>query len=186
MQCFNREQFLRSRSRQLTQIYAEKVLNDKMFLTFLLSSFLLIQAFTSGFAVFPLYAEELGIAKHHLGVSSIGAGCSILLAAVWAKKEAFYVSFLFLGIFFSAVMSLPPLVILARFDKQVASFGNGIVLCVQSMATVLCFGISPLLQKQSGSWNAVLYYLAAALVMAGIINIVTTKVFPVTSHSCKD
>lgn len=46
--------------------------------------------------------------------------------------------------------------------------------------------ISALLQKQSGSWNAVLYYLAAALVMAGIINIVTTKVFPVTSHSCKD
>jgi len=46
--------------------------------------------------------------------------------------------------------------------------------------------ISALLQKQSGSWNAVLYYLAAALVMAGIINIVTTKVFPVKPHSCKD
>jgi len=48
-----------------------KFLMDKMFLTFLLSSFLLIQAFTSGFAVFPLYAEELGIAKHHVSLLTV-------------------------------------------------------------------------------------------------------------------
>jgi len=41
--------------------------------------------------------QKLVSALFQLGVSSIGAGCSILLAAVWAKKEAFYVSFLFLG-----------------------------------------------------------------------------------------
>jgi len=39
---------------------------NKMFLTYMLSSCLLIQGFASSFAVFPLYAEELGIAKYHV------------------------------------------------------------------------------------------------------------------------
>jgi len=37
-----------------------------MFLAYMLSSCLLIQGFASAFAVFPLYAEELGIAKYHV------------------------------------------------------------------------------------------------------------------------
>ncbi|KAF6021973.1 SLC16A12 [Bugula neritina] len=185
---------------------------NKMFLTYMLSSCLLIQGFASSFAVFPLYAEELGIAKYHvstafivygvieipskilqgilanqklvsalfqLGVSSIGAGCSILLAAVWAKKEAFYVSFLFLGFFFSAVMSLPPLVILERFDTKVASFGSGLILSGQCLATVLSFGITPIIRAKSGSWSAVLYYIVGTLLFAGIMNIITSKIFPV-------
>jgi len=39
---------------------------NKMFLAYMLSSCLLIQGFASAFAVFPLYAEELGIAKYHV------------------------------------------------------------------------------------------------------------------------
>jgi len=39
-------------------------------------------------------------------------------------------------------MSLPPLVILERFDTKVASFGSGLILSGQCLATVLSFGIT--------------------------------------------
>jgi len=39
-------------------------------------------------------------------------------------------------------MSLPTLVMLERFDRKVASFGSGIILSGQCLATILCFGIT--------------------------------------------
>jgi len=38
-------------------------------------------------------------------------------------------------------MSLLPLVILERIDKNIAPFANGIVLCVQSLSTVISSAI---------------------------------------------
>jgi len=44
------------------------LLTNKMFLIFLLSSFLMMQSFASSFVIFPLYTEEKEIAKYHVSI----------------------------------------------------------------------------------------------------------------------
>lgn len=45
------------------------------------------------------------------------------------------------SIFHTTTMALLPLVILERIDKRIAPFANGIVLCVQSLSTVISSAI---------------------------------------------
>jgi len=72
---------------------------------------------------------------------------SVVLA--WVLKENYKTGLhlklikpFFAGFFFSAVMSLPTLVMLERFDTNVASFGSGLILSGQCLATILSFGVT--------------------------------------------
>jgi len=55
-------------------------------------------------------------------------------------------------------MSLLPLVILERIDKRIAPFANGIVLCVQSLSTVIS---SAILRKYIIYWLFIVLILCA-------------------------
>ncbi|KAF6035711.1 hypothetical protein EB796_005976 [Bugula neritina] len=164
---------------------------NRLFVVFLISSFLMMQGYASSFVIFPLFAEEHRIAKYHLstafiiygvmdvlsrilqgwvtnqncvsalfqlGIASIATACSVLLLTSWAEKEALYVSFFFLGVFHTTTMSLLPLVILERIDKSIAPFANGIVLCVQSLSTVIS---SAILRKYIIYWLFIVLILCA-------------------------
>jgi len=47
------------------------------------------------------------------------------------------------------------------------------------------FSLLAIIQANSGSWNAVLYYLVGVLILAGIMDIITSKVFPIQVKLCR-
>jgi len=51
------------------------------------------------------------------------------------------------------------------------------------------FFILAVIQANYGSWNAVLYYLVSVLILAGVMDIITCKIFPVEvklSNCCRN